>query len=161
MQPKMKALVGTLALAVTVVTAAACGDDDDSPDAATAEQSSAGAVAPADVAGSDQHLNNAAEELARQERVNAAATARLTAQAEAYEMQAHLEGQARTYGSDQHLNNLAEVRANETFNYPYSGTNTDAGPATAEAANRAAAEELERQAHLDGQARTYTGGPRR
>jgi hypothetical protein len=158
MQPKMKALAVTLALAVTAVTAAACGDDDESPDTATAEQSSGGAVAPADVAGSDQHLNNAAEELARQERVNAAATARLTAQAEAYERQAHFAGEARTYGSDQHLNNMAE-EAGEIFNYPYSGTNTDAGPNTAEAANRAAAEELERQAHLDGQARTYTGGP--
>jgi hypothetical protein len=158
MQPKMKVLAVTLALAATVVTAAACGDDEVRPDAATAEQSSVGAVAPADVAGSDQHLNNAAEELARQERVNAAATARLTAQAEAYERQAHLAGQARIYGSDQHLNNLAE-EAGEIFSYPYSGTNTDAGPNTAEAANRAAAEELERQAHLDGQARTYTGGP--
>lgn len=94
MQPKMKALAVTLALA-TVVTAAACGDDD-SPDAATADQSSAEAPAVPDVAGSDQHLNNAAEEVARQERVNAAATARLAAEAE---RQAHLDGQAQLYAN--------------------------------------------------------------
>jgi hypothetical protein len=86
MHPKMKALAVTLALA-TVVTAAACGDDD-VPDAATAlesaaEESAADAMvpAPADVAGSDQHHFNRAAELARQERVNAAATARLTGEA--------------------------------------------------------------------------------
>jgi hypothetical protein len=142
MHPKMKALAVTLALA-TVVTAAACGDDD-VPDAATAlesaaEESAADAMvpAPADVAGSDQHHFNRAAELARQERVNAAATARLTGEAE---RQAKLEGLARTYG-DEHRQ-----------------PNTDAAPNAFEAGNRAAAEELERQAHLDGQDQTYGGG---
>jgi hypothetical protein len=54
---------------------------------------------------------------------------RLATQAEEYERQAHLEGQAKTYGRD-------------------SGSTTG---------NRAAqrAEEYERQAHLEGQAKTY------
>jgi hypothetical protein len=163
-QPKMKALAVTLALA-TVVTAAACGDDD-SPDAATADRSSAEAVAPADVAGSDQHLNNAAEEVARQERVNAAATAKLAAEAE---RQAHLDGQAQLYAnlSADAASGLAdeqsayEAGASSDVAAAYGDEQrqpgTDAAPNAFEAGNRAAAEAIERQAHLDGQAQTYGG----
>jgi hypothetical protein len=66
---------------------------------------------------------------------------RLAAQAEEYERQAHLEGQANTYGRN-------SGSANPT-----------------ETGNRAAqsAEEYERQAHLEGQAKTYgdhSGVPR-
>jgi hypothetical protein len=149
MQPKVKALAVTLALTVTVVTAAACGDDNDSPDAATAERSSAGAVAPADVAGSDQHLNNAAEELARQERVNAAASARLAGEAE---RQAQLEANARTHS----VSPAAEL-AQQQEAYK---ANADAGPNVAEAGNRAAqqanaeayAEQQQARAESNGQA---------
>ena len=154
----------TLALA-TVVTAAACGNDD-SPDAATADQSSAEAPAVPDVAGSDQHLNNAAEEMARQERINAAATARLAAEAE---RQAHLDGQAQLYAnlSADAASGLAdeqsayEAGANSDVAAAYGDEQrqpTDAAPNAFEAGNRAAAEEFERQAHLDGQAQTSGGG---
>jgi hypothetical protein len=59
---------------------------------------------------------------------------RLATQAEEYERQAHLEGQARTYGRDSGYTNPSDT------------------------GNRAAqkAEEYERQAHLEGQAKTYS-----
>jgi type IV pilus biogenesis protein CpaD/CtpE len=110
-------------VAALAATAAACGDNDDDTNAVNTEARAPSAV---DVAGSDQRLNNQAEELTRQERVKAATLAGL---AEQYERQAHLEGQARIYGGDV--------------------------PNPVEAGNRAAAEEAERQAHLDGQANTY------
>jgi hypothetical protein len=60
---------------------------------------------------------------------------RLTPQAEQYERQAHLDGQAKTYGRDSGATNPSET-ANR-------------------AARKAEAEQYERQAHLDGQAKTY------
>jgi hypothetical protein len=65
------ALVGALGLA-------ACGDNDDTEAVRVAAPSVAGL-------GSDQHLNNAADEIARAQRANEAASDRLTAQAEQYE----------------------------------------------------------------------------
>ena len=96
----MAALAGPLVLAV-VLTAAACGDNDN-PDAATALESAAEAAeaavpSPAEVAGSDEHLNNLANsDAARQVRANEAATARLAGQAE---RQAQLDAQAELYGN--------------------------------------------------------------
>jgi hypothetical protein len=85
------ALVGALGLA-------ACGDSDDTAAVRVAAPSAAGlgsdqhlankaeelARAPA-VAGSDQHLSNVAAELANQQRAYQAASDRLTAQAEQYQ----------------------------------------------------------------------------
>jgi hypothetical protein len=76
------ALVGALGLA-------ACGDNDDTEAVRVAAPSDAGL-------GSDQHLNNAADEIARAQRANDAASARLAGQAE---QQAHLDGNAKTYGN--------------------------------------------------------------
>ena len=85
------ALVGALGLA-------ACGDSDDTEAVRVAAPSVAGLgsdqhlvnqaeeLARASAgAGSDQHLNNQAAELARQQRSNQAASARLTGQAEQYQ----------------------------------------------------------------------------
>jgi cell division septum initiation protein DivIVA len=87
------ALVGALGLA-------ACGDSDDTASVRVAAPSAAGVVgsdqhlvnqaeelarASVEVAGSDQHLTNLAAELTREQRSNQAASARLTAQAEQYE----------------------------------------------------------------------------
>ena len=65
-------LVGALGLA-------ACGDGDD----ATVQTRAPAAPSAADVAGSDQHLSNLAEQI-RETRANAAASARLEGQAETY-----------------------------------------------------------------------------
>ena len=67
------ALVGALGLA-------ACGDGDD----AAVQTRAPAAPSAADVAGSDQHLTNLAEEI-REARANAAASARLQGQADAYQ----------------------------------------------------------------------------
>jgi membrane-bound lytic murein transglycosylase len=86
------ALVGALGLA-------ACGDSDDTASVRVAAPSAAGvgsdqhlvnqaeelARASVEVAGSDQHLTNMAAELTREQRSYQAASARLTAQAEQYE----------------------------------------------------------------------------
>jgi hypothetical protein len=87
------ALVGALGLA-------ACGDSDDTASVRVAAPSAAGVVgsdqhlvnqaeelarASVEVAGSDQHLTNMAAELTREQRSYQAASARLTAQAEQYE----------------------------------------------------------------------------
>lgn len=70
------------------------------------------------------------------EQVDAAARARLEAQAQQYERSAHLQGQARTYGAP--------------------AKHPDAGrPNSIEAGNQAVAEQLEGNAKLEGQARTY------
>lgn len=60
-------------------------------------------------AGSDQHLENQAAEIARRERFDQAATARLEGQAKAY-----AEASAPTIGSDRHLVNLAREAARDT-----------------------------------------------
>jgi hypothetical protein len=85
------ALVGALGLA-------ACGDNDDTEAVRVAAPSVAGLGSDQHLAnqaeelarasasaGSDQHLNNAAAEIARAQRANEAASDRLTAQAEQYE----------------------------------------------------------------------------
>jgi hypothetical protein len=73
------ALVGALGLA-------ACGDGDD----AAVQTRAPAAPSAADVAGSDQHLINLAEQI-REARVNAAASARLQGQAEAAAVSGHAE----------------------------------------------------------------------
>jgi hypothetical protein len=66
-------------------------------------------------------------------------TPRFDPQAEQYERQAHLDGQARTYGQDRGAS-----------------TPSEAGN---QSARNAQAEQYEHQAHLDGQARTYGQHP--
>jgi hypothetical protein len=111
------ALVGALGLA-------ACGNGDDTEPVRVAAPSAAGV-------GSDQHLNNRAEELAR-----ASASA----------------------GSDQHLNNQAAEIASQRANRAWSARMTGQAEQfqRAEAARLAVrAERFERSAHLEGQANTY------
>ena len=90
------ALVGALGLA-------ACGNGDDTEAVRAAAPSVAGL-------GSDQHLNNAADEIARAQRANEAASARLAGEAE---RQAHLDGNAETYAnlSAESASGLAEEQA--------------------------------------------------
>jgi hypothetical protein len=147
------ALVGALGLA-------ACGDNDDTEALRVAAPSVAGlgsdqhlanqaeelARASA-VAGSDQHLNNAADEIARAQRATEAASARLAGEAE---RQAHLDGNAETYGNlvADAAEGLAEEQAavqagaNASTAKAYGDEqrqlNTGAGPNTVEAGNRAA-----------------------
>jgi hypothetical protein len=113
------ALVGALGLA-------ACGDSDDTASVRVAAPSAAG------VAGSDQHLVNQAEELARASGV---------------------------VGSDQHLNNqaaeIASQRANRAASARLSGQAEQLQRAQA-ARLAAQAEQVERSAHLQGQAHTYS-----
>lgn len=71
------------------------------------------------------------------DRADARARARLEAQAEQYERDAHLQGQARTYGAPAERQDAVR-------------------PNSREAGNRALAERLERRAHLEGQARTHS-----
>jgi hypothetical protein len=115
------ALVGALGLA-------ACGDNDDTEAVRVAAPSVAGlgsdqhlsnqaeelARASAS-AGSDQHLNNAAGEIARAQRVNAAASARLAGEAERQAQAGANASIAKAYGDEQRQ------------------PNTGAGPNTAEA----------------------------
>jgi hypothetical protein len=110
------ALVGALGLA-------ACGDNDDTEAVRVAAPSAAGV-------GSDQHLNNAADEIARAQRANEAASARLAGEAE---RQAHLDGNAETYGN---LSADAAEGLAEEQTAAQAGANTR--PNTAEAGNRAA-----------------------
>jgi len=94
------ALVGALGLA-------ACGDNDDTEAVRVAAPSAAGLGSDQHLAnqaeelarasasaGSDQHLSNQAAELARQARVNQTASDRLTAQAEQYERSSQLSNRA-------------------------------------------------------------------
>ena len=147
------ALVGALGLA-------ACGNSDDTEAVRVAAPSVAGlgsdqhltnkaeelARASA-VAGSDQHLSNAAAEIARAQRANEAASARLAGEAE---RQAHLDGNAETYGNlvADAAGGLADEQAavqagaNVSIAKAYGDTqrqpNTGAGSITAEVGNRAA-----------------------
>jgi hypothetical protein len=126
------ALVGALGLA-------ACGDNDDTEAVRLAAPSVAGL-------GSDQHLNNAADEMARAQRANEAASARLAAEAE---RQAHLDGNAETYGnlSAGAAEGLAEEQAAaqagantstaEAYGDEQRQPNTGAGSSTAAAGNLA------------------------
>ena len=107
------ALVGALGLA-------ACGNGDDTEAVRVAAPSAVGVgsdqhlankaeelARPSAVAGSDQHLSNKAAELTRQQRSYQAASARLTAQAEQYERsveagnRAAQMGQAESYVQQQ------------------------------------------------------------
>ena len=107
------ALVGALGLA-------ACGNSDDTEAVRVAAPSAVGVgsdqhlanqaeelARPSAVAGSDQHLSNKAGELTRQQRSYQAASARLTAQAEQYERsveagnRAAQMGQAESYVQQQ------------------------------------------------------------
>jgi hypothetical protein len=120
------ALVGALGLA-------ACGSGDSTEAVRVAAPSVGGA-------GSDQHLNNKAVELAQEERAYRAATA--------------------SFGSDQHLNNKAAEIASQRANRAASDRLTGQAEQIqrAEAARVAAqAERFERSAHLEGQANTYSG----
>jgi hypothetical protein len=147
------ALVGALGLA-------ACGDSDDTEAVRVAAPSVAGLgsdqhlanqaeelARSSAVAGSDQHLNNAADEIARAQRANEAASARLAGEAE---RQAHLDGNAETYGnlSADVAEGLAEEQAAaqaganastaKAYGDEHRQLSTGAGPNTAEAGNRTA-----------------------
>jgi hypothetical protein len=175
------ALVGALGLA-------ACGDGDD----AAVQTRAPAAPSAADVAGSDQHLSNLAEQV-REARANAAASARLQGQAEAHQRVEAAQAAAAVSGraelADQQLAYQAGSRANVSAAYlaaeraaadryveqqearaaeaakaygdeqrEPTGQNegTTLSPVNpVEAADAAIAAEAERQAHLEGQARTY------
>jgi hypothetical protein len=142
------ALVGALGLA-------ACGDNDDTEAVRVAAPSVAGLGSDQHLAnqaeelarasasaGSDQHLNNAAAEGERQARANAAGSARLAGLAE---QQAHLDGQAKLYGpqgGQASASNTAETGLAEEQSAAQAA-DIDAGPNTAQgnmAAQRANAE---------------------
>jgi len=112
MSSKVRVAAAAVA-ALAILGLAACGDDDDD---VTTQPAVPAAPAPADVSGSDQHLENLADDGAVNafEAGNQAASDRLQGQAdqiaeaqakakaaqaaEDLERQAHLDGQARTYG---------------------------------------------------------------
>jgi hypothetical protein len=137
------ALVGALGLA-------ACGDNDDTEAVRVAAPSVAGLGSDQHLAnqaedlarasasaGSDQHLNNASEEAERQARANAAESARLAGLAE---QQAHLDGQAELYGrqgGQASASNTAETGLAEEQSAAQAA-DIDAGPNTAQAGNMAA-----------------------
>jgi hypothetical protein len=140
------ALVGALGLA-------ACGDNDDTEAVRVAAPSVAGLGSDQHLAnraeelarasasaGSDQHLNNRAEEIAQQERAYRAAAAGV--------------------GSDQHLNNqaaeIASQRANRAASARLTGQAEQMQRAVA-ARLAAQADQFEWSAHLEGQANTYSG----
>lgn len=129
-----RAAVALAIVAGLSVAVAACGDDDD---AVTTDPAAPSA---ADVSGSDEHLANMASEAAAEARANQAASDRLQGQADA-----HAKAEAKSYG-DEHRQPAPA--------YVYGG---DAGVNTQEAGDRAIAEAAEQQAHLDGQAETYSG----
>jgi hypothetical protein len=161
-------LVGALGLA-------ACGDSDD----VAVRTRAPAAPSAADVAGSDQHLNNLAEQ-ARQARADAAASARLQGQAEVYQSveaaavsgQAELVDQQSAYQAGSRPNVSAayldaqraaadgyveqlEARAASAAN-AYGDEQRD--PMSANEATTPSPvdpDEAEREAHLDGQAQTY------
>jgi hypothetical protein len=136
------ALVGALGLA-------ACGNGDDTAAVRVAAPSAAGL-------GSDQHLSNKAEELAR-----ASAVAGSDLNNKAAELaQEQRAFRAASVGSDQHLSNKAAEIASQRANRAASARLTGQAEQLqrAQAARLAAqAERYERSAHLEGQAKTYSG----
>ena len=138
------ALVGALGLA-------ACGNGDDTEPIRVAAPSAAGV-------GSDQHLNNRAEELAR---ASASAGSDQHLNNKAVELateQRAARAASSSAGSDQHLNNKAAEIASQRVNKAWSARLTGQAEQIqrAEAARLAVqAEQFERSAHLDGQANTY------
>jgi hypothetical protein len=175
------ALVGAVGLA-------ACGDGDE----ATVQTRAPAAPSAVDVAGSDQHLSNIAEQV-REARINAAASARLQGQAEAHQRvelaqaaaavgsQAELADQQSAYqagsrpnvsaayraaqraSADRYVDQLQARAAGSAKAYgdeqrQPTGSNeatTESSVNPVEAADAAIAAQAERQAHLEGQARTY------
>ncbi len=119
------ALVGALGLA-------ACGNSDNSEAVRVAAPGAAGV-------GSDQHLNNQAEEIARAS-AGVGSDQHLKNQAE------EIARASAGAGSDQHLYNQAAELAREQRAYQ-----------AASARLTAQAEQVERSAHLEGQANTYSG----
>jgi hypothetical protein len=139
------ALVGALGLA-------ACGDNDDTEAVRVAAPSAAGL-------GSDQHLANQAEELARAS-ASAGSDQHLSNQAAELAEQARAYRASASVGSDQHLENMsaeiASVRANRAASARMTGLAEQVQ--RVEAARLAAqAEQFERSAHLEGQANTFGG----
>jgi hypothetical protein len=138
------ALVGALGLA-------ACGNGDDTEAVRVAAPSAAGV-------GSDQHLVNRAEELAR-----ASASASAGSDQHLSNVAAELAEEQRAFraasvGSDQHLNNKAAELASQRANRAASARLTGQAEQLqrAQAARLAAqAEQYERSAHLEGQAKTF------
>jgi hypothetical protein len=138
------ALVGALGLA-------ACGNGDDTEAVRVAAPSAAGL-------GSDQHLANKAEELARASSAAGSDQHLNNKAAELAEEQRAF--RAASVGSDQHLNNKAAELASQRANQAASARLTGQAEQLqrAEAARLAAQAELsERSAHLEGQAKTYSG----
>jgi hypothetical protein len=137
-------LVGALGLA-------ACGNGDDTEAVRVAAPSVAGL-------GSDQHLANKAEELARASAV--AGSDQHLANKAAELAQEQRAFRAASVGSDQHLNNKAAELAGQRANRAASARLTGQAEQLqrAQAARLAAqAEQYERSAHLEGQAKTYSG----
>jgi hypothetical protein len=136
------ALVGALGLA-------ACGNGDDTEAVRVAAPSAAGV-------GSDQHLVNRAEELARASAVAGSDQHLNNKAAELAEEQRAF--RAASVGSDQHLNNMAADVAGQRANRAASARLTGQAEQLqrAQAARLAAqAEQYERSAHLEGQAKTF------
>jgi hypothetical protein len=136
------ALVGALGLA-------ACGNSDDTEAVRVAAPSAAGV-------GSDQHLANKAEELAR---ASAVAGSDQHLNNKAVELaQEQRAFRAASVGSDQHLNNkgaeLTSQRANRAASARLTGQAEQLQRVQA-ARLAAQAEQSERSAHLEGQAKTF------
>jgi hypothetical protein len=139
------ALVGALGLA-------ACGDNDDTEAVRVAAPSAAGI-------GSDQHLNNKAEELARAS-AGVGSDQHLNNKAVELAEQEFAYRAAASVGSDQHLENMsseiASARANRAASARLTGQAEQVQRAQA-ARLTAQAEQYERSAHIEGQAKTYSG----
>jgi hypothetical protein len=138
------ALVGALGLA-------ACGNGDDTAAVRVAAPSAAGF-------GSDQHLANKAEELARASAVAGSDQHLNNKAAELAQEQRAF--RAASVGSDQHLSNKAAEIASQRANRAASARLTGQAEQLqrAQAARLAAqAERYERSAHLEGQAKRYSG----
>jgi hypothetical protein len=172
-------------LAIATLGAAACGNSDgDSADVRTAPAvveangSDRHLTNAAIEAARQARANQAATDRlqGQADQAERAETARAVAAAEAAERTAHLEGQARTYEAnsasvtrsygDEHRQPVSDLVAGNRAALQAQADayvqqlqdrapDTDASVNTWEAGNRAAAEAIERQAHLDGQARTY------
>ena len=76
---------------------------------------------------------------------------RLDPRAEQYDREAHLDGQAKTYGREHGANNRADAAASARLQGQADRANRAAAARLA-----AQADQYERQAHLEGQAKTYS-----
>jgi hypothetical protein len=130
---------------VSALGLAACGNSDDSEAIRVAAPSAVGV-------GSDQHLSNQAEEIARAS-AGAGSDQHLSNQAE------EIARASVGVGSDQHLNNRATEIASQRANRAASARLTGQAEQMqrAEAARLSVqAEQSERSAHLEGQGSTYS-----